>query len=35
MAEVMLPYLNVAPGLTLYQAYAEDERLAITSSGES
>lgn len=35
MAEVMLPYLNVAPGLTLYQAYAADERLALTAGGES
>ena len=35
MAEVMLPYLNVAPGVTLYQAYAEDERLALTSGEQS
>lgn len=30
MAEVMLPYLHVAPGKTLYAAYVENERLAIT-----
>lgn len=35
MTEVMLPYLNVAPGLTLYQAYAQDERLAITAGAGS
>ncbi len=29
MAEVMLPYLHVRPGLTLYRAYLEDERLAL------
>lgn len=33
MAEVMLPYLNVAPGLTLYRAYVENEQLAITVGG--
>jgi hypothetical protein len=31
MAEVMLPYLHVAPGVTLYRAYLEDERLALTA----
>ena len=32
MAEVMLPYLHVAPGgVTLYQAYLENEQLAITA----
>ena len=35
MAEVMLPYLHVAPGLTLYAAYAQDERLALTQAGAS
>jgi hypothetical protein len=33
MAEVMLPYLHVAPGLTLYQAFVKDERLALTAGG--
>lgn len=34
MAEVMLPYLNVAPGgVTLYQAYLENEHLALTAGG--
>jgi len=35
MAEVMLPYLNVAPGLTLYRAYLEDERLSLTAGDPS
>jgi predicted nucleotidyltransferase len=35
MAEVMLPYLNVAPGLTLYQAYLENEQRAITAGSAS
>jgi hypothetical protein len=35
MAEVMLPYLNVAPGLTLYQVYLENEQRAITMGDES
>jgi hypothetical protein len=30
MAEVMLPYLHVRPGLTLYRAFVEDEQLALT-----
>lgn len=34
MAEVMLPYLNVARGVTLYQAYLENETLAITAGAE-
>ena len=29
MAEVMLPYLHVAPGVTLYRAYLDNEQLAI------
>jgi len=33
MAEVMLPYLNVAPGVTLYQSFVENERLALTPGG--
>jgi len=34
MAEVMLPYLNVQPGVTLYQAFLENEsRLAIAAGG--
>lgn len=36
MAEVMLPYLHVGPkGLTLYQAFVKDERLAITTGDAS
>ena len=34
MAEVMLPYLHVRPGLTLYRAYLEDERLALPGGAE-
>ena len=34
MAEVMLPYLNVARGVTLYQAYLENEQLAITAGDQ-
>jgi hypothetical protein len=33
MDEVLLPYLNVKPGLTLYQAFVEDERLALNIGG--
>lgn len=34
MAEVMLPYLHVGDGQTLYQAFVENEsRLAITAGG--
>jgi hypothetical protein len=29
MAEVMLPYLNVAPGLTLYRSFVDNEQLAL------
>ncbi len=34
MAEVMLPYLHVGDnGLTLYRAFVENERLALTAGG--
>jgi hypothetical protein len=35
MAEVMLPYLHVAPGVTLYRAYLENEQLSITAGDSS
>jgi hypothetical protein len=34
MAEVMLPYLHVRDGLTLYQAFVKDERLALTAGAQ-
>jgi hypothetical protein len=33
MAEVMLPYLHVAPGLTLYRVYLENEQRALEAGG--
>jgi len=33
--EAMLPYLNVAPGVTLYQRYLENERLAIETGDQT
>jgi hypothetical protein len=35
MAEVMLPYLHVAPGVTLYRAYLENEQAALTAGDPS